>query len=219
MSKIVSFIIGVVLVFPIVLLAGSVSLVGYFSQNVLQNWLYLVITGCVSITLLLLINHATNVKSHASMHKSKTIKVRQLLSSILWALFIVLITLFLTNIPGIKQHTLDTLNSPTAKLLTSSLRWPMIFSLCILSPICEEIAFRGIIQTFLTKIISYWPSVILTSIIFVFLHDTPIIQSICTFSFSVGLSVMNQRSGSLKTSIISHSAYNTIVTLMTLINL
>ena len=95
----------------------------------------------------------------------------------------------------------------------------MIISLCFLTPICEELGFRGVIQDYLASIFGYWPSVLITSLIFVFLHGLEIVASLCLLLAAIGFSLLNRASGTIKTSIVSHMTYNIIVTILVMLRL
>ncbi|MFK5280492.1 type II CAAX prenyl endopeptidase Rce1 family protein, partial [Lacticaseibacillus paracasei] len=65
----------------------------------------------------------------------------------------------------------------------------------------------------------YWPSVLITSLIFVFLHGLEIVASLCLLLCAIGFSLINRASGTIKTSIVSHMTYNIIVTILVMLRL
>ncbi|WP_157052237.1 CPBP family intramembrane glutamic endopeptidase [Lacticaseibacillus brantae] len=215
MNKFAKVIVGLLLLLPMIFLASGNSLVGAFFTGVLQNWIFLLGYSAVAIAILLFLNRLlAGPKATISPLTARFIGI-----ATLWAVFIVILTVVLTNIFPSGTSADGPLNSAAAKLLTGPLRWPMILSLCLFTPITEELAFRGVIQQFISGLVGFWPATVLTALLFTVLHWQLLIPSICLFTFAMGISIMNHYSHTLATSIIAHIIYNTIVTVLVFVQL
>ena len=88
-----------------------------------------------------------------------------------------------------------------------SLRLLMIFFATILTPIFEELIFRGLLQTYLRDLdYSPWQSIFIASIIFSILH--PLMHLPALLILSVCMGYAYERSGSLLRSIFIHCFFN-----------
>lgn len=217
MNKLKQLVIGIILFIPFLFLASGVSLVDCFFEGVLLNSLFIVIAASISIPSLLFIDR--HIKPSSTQQLNQPLKARYFYIAVIWTIFIVVLTITLNNLPFLPAPTDNVLQSSTAKVLTGPSRWPMIISLCFLTPICEELGFRGVIQDYLASIFGYWPSVLITSLIFVFLHGLEIVASLCLLLAAIGFSLLNRASGTIKTSIVSHMTYNIIVTILVMLRL
>lgn len=94
-------------------------------------------------------------------------------------------------------------------LTLSSLNFSiLILSTCFLTPIMEELLFRGVIFERLRKCnISFLISMLISSIIFAILHGT-ITHFIPTFILGMFFCTLYEYTGTLIYSIIAHAAYN-----------
>jgi uncharacterized protein len=217
LKKVQQLIIGIVLFIPFLYLSAWVSLVGYLFEGVLLNWLFIVIAAGISLPSLLSIDR--HIKHPSKQQLNQPLKARYFYIAVIWAIFSVVLTLTLNNLAFLPAPIDNVLQSSTAKILAGPLRWPMIISLCFLTPICEELGFRGVMQNYLSNIFGYWPSILITSLIFVFLHGYEIVASLCLFISTIGFSLFNRASGTMKTSIVSHMTYNIIVTILIVLQL
>ncbi|MDG3062400.1 CPBP family intramembrane metalloprotease [Lacticaseibacillus casei] len=217
MEKAKSILWGIILFIPILYLADGVSLVGTFTTNITLTWIFVFGSAAISITLLTLLDR--KIQNRPSSQKQQSSYLKYLLLPIIWAIFIVVVNLVLNNLAFLPHSSENVLQSETAQLLKGSLRWPMMLAVCLFGPICEELAFRGVIEHYLSKFFSYWVAVVVTALIFVLLHAEAIIPSLSLFIFAVGLSVLNKNSGTLRTSIIAHITYNVLVTILVMIQL
>jgi membrane protease YdiL (CAAX protease family) len=88
-----------------------------------------------------------------------------------------------------------------------SLRLLMIFFATILTPIFEELIFRGLLQTYLRDLdYSPWQSIFIASIIFSILH--PLMHLPALLILSVCMGYAYEKSGSLLRSIFIHCFFN-----------
>ncbi|MFA5292212.1 MAG: CPBP family intramembrane glutamic endopeptidase [Phycisphaerae bacterium] len=88
-----------------------------------------------------------------------------------------------------------------------SLRFLMIFFATILTPIFEELVFRGLLQSYLRNI-AYgpWASIFIASALFAVLH--PVMHFPAIFVLSVSMGYAYEKSGSLVRSIFIHIFFN-----------
>jgi membrane protease YdiL (CAAX protease family) len=88
-----------------------------------------------------------------------------------------------------------------------SLRILMVIFATIVTPIFEELIFRGIVQSYLRDIgYSPWRSIIIVSIIFSAIHPMMHLPGILILSFCMGYAY--EKSGSLLRSIFIHMFFN-----------
>ncbi len=105
------------------------------------------------------------------------------------------------------------------KLLTGNysltLKSCIVLAACITAPIVEELFFRGVAMPFIAKKTGTLTAVIIVSLVFASIHmSLPAFLPI--FLLSVGLCLAYIISGSLLTSIIMHSLFNTMTMLVVL---
>lgn len=100
---------------------------------------------------------------------------------------------------------------------------PLVVAMAVvLAPLLEELVFRGLIQTFLTRLLTgpaeaeltpglrtqgRWQSILITSLLFAAIHGEPAFLP-PLFVLSVGLGVAYERTGNLWVPIIIHSLFN-----------
>ena len=90
-------------------------------------------------------------------------------------------------------------------------------SLVVIVPIAEEILFRGYLFGKLKKIIPIWAAILITSLLFGFLHGSWNV-AIDTFALSVVLCLLRQFTGSIWASILLHMIKNGIAFYFLFIN-
>jgi len=99
---------------------------------------------------------------------------------------------------------------------TARTRWEQFLCLiivAIVAPLSEELYFRGFLYPAIGKVIGEFPAVILTSIFFSMLHFD-LIRFIPIVIGGIWLNLLYIKTGSLYTSIIAHSVWNTIMVLL-----
>ena len=95
--------------------------------------------------------------------------------------------------------------------MNTAWRAVVVFSLVVMAPLGEEIFFRGLMQSMLRRFLPKpWIAIILTSIMFAFIHwNTP--QNIpALFALSIVLGYNYERTGRLWTPIFIHAIFNAI---------
>jgi membrane protease YdiL (CAAX protease family) len=98
-----------------------------------------------------------------------------------------------------------------------SLRILMIFFAVVVTPIFEELVFRGLLQSYLRNL-NYgpWQSIFISSIIFSVLHPWMHIPALLVLSIAMGYAY--EKSGSLLRPIFVHFLFNGITIAFTLLN-
>jgi len=110
----------------------------------------------------------------------------------------------------------DFSSSAIIELLTKANKFgiALIFILsAIVAPIVEEIAFRRVVFTFITRIFGSTNSIILTSFIFACMHGG-MVQLIPLFILSLALQYLYIKNNSLFPSILLHCIHNSIIMLL-----
>ena len=98
-------------------------------------------------------------------------------------------------------------SSPVALILT-------FISICILTPISEELLFRGYILDALNRLHGKWPAIIISSIIFGMVHFDPFTMGTATIG-GVIYGWIRVRTGSLVPVIVAHAMWNTMALMVT----
>ena len=87
-------------------------------------------------------------------------------------------------------------------------------SICILTPISEELLFRGYILDSINRIHGKWPAILLSSLLFGLVHFDPYIIGMATIG-GVIYGWVRIRTGSLIPGIIAHAMWNTMALIVT----
>ena len=98
-------------------------------------------------------------------------------------------------------------SSPVALILT-------FISICILTPISEELLFRGYILDAVNRLHGKWPAIIISSIIFGMVHFDPFTMGMATIG-GVIYGWIRMRTGSLIPGIVAHAMWNTMALMVT----
>lgn len=112
-------------------------------------------------------------------------------------------------------------NQALAQLLNHNQLATVVFAISsfTLTPVAEELIFRGVLTNLFFKPTWFWPKVVLSGLVFSFAHLSTNIVSFCTYCFmGMVLAYVYRRSGSLKNSIALH-ALNNLVAMAALLNI
>lgn len=94
-------------------------------------------------------------------------------------------------------------------LIENSPLWLSLISLAVVTPVLEEVVFRGLVYTRLTKGMRRGTAVLLSSIIFGIAHGN-VIAFVYAGLFGVVLACLLERSGSIIPGILAHAAFNAV---------
>ena len=90
------------------------------------------------------------------------------------------------------------------------LRISMAFALIVATPLCEEIAFRGLIQQGIRRVSGAGPAIFLTSLIFMVVHEPRSIWP-AVFVLSLVLGRIYERTRSIWPGVLVHAVHNALV--------
>lgn len=111
-------------------------------------------------------------------------------------------------------HQAETANNQAiAGMLNHNELMTIVFvvSACTLTPIAEELIFRGVLTNLFFKPTWFWPKVILSGLVFSGAHASTNIVSFLTYFFmGMVLAFVYRRSGDLRNSILLHALNNVI---------
>lgn len=108
-------------------------------------------------------------------------------------------------------------NAAVAQMLNHNQLATIVFviSTCTLTPIAEELIFRGVLTNLFFPARWFWPKVVLSGIVFSCAHLSTNIVSFCTYFFmGMVLAYVYRRSQSLKNSIALHAINNIVAMAM-----
>lgn len=111
-------------------------------------------------------------------------------------------------------HQAETANNQAiASMLNHNELMTIVFviSACTLTPIAEELIFRGVLTNIFFKPTWFWPKVLLSGLVFSGAHASTNIVSFLTYFFmGLVLAYVYRRSGDLRNSILLHALNNII---------
>lgn len=94
-----------------------------------------------------------------------------------------------------------------------------VISACTLTPIAEELIFRGVLTNLFFKTSWFWPKILLSGFVFSCAHTSTNIISFLTYFFmGLVLAYVYRRTGDLRNSILLHSLNNIIAMTILLIS-
>lgn len=85
--------------------------------------------------------------------------------------------------------------------------WQQLIVLCMLTPVCEELLFRGLVFGSMRRKISGWKAAVFTSVLFSVLHGSPI-QMLYAFPMGLVLQAFLHMEGGLEAPILLHICAN-----------
>jgi len=112
--------------------------------------------------------------------------------------------LFISNLASLSEQyteTMEVLYSPSLGV--------QIICLGILTPLCEEMVFRGLMYKRLREYSGYMYAMLMTAFVFSFSHMN-IVQTVYAFFMAVVFAFLYEKYGSVKAPVISHVTANTI---------
>ena len=112
------------------------------------------------------------------------------------------------------EPTIPELPGGTSWESSSSALILTFISICILTPISEELLFRGYILDSINRIHGKWPAILLSSLLFGLVHFDPYIIGMATIG-GVIYGWIRIRTGSLIPGIVAHAMWNTMALIVT----
>ena len=85
--------------------------------------------------------------------------------------------------------------------------WQQLIVLCMLTPVCEELLFRGLVFGSMRRKISGWKAAVFTAVLFSVLHGSPI-QMLYAFPMGLVLQAFLHMEGGLEAPILLHICAN-----------
>ena len=123
----------------------------------------------------------------------------------------------LSRLNQVLYHQSDTANNEALRQLMAGGRESMLLMLLaaiVLSPIAEELIFRGLLMNFFFKDESFWPPILLSGLCFTLAHSsTTPISYLIYFYMGVVFAYVYRRTGNLKNTIFLHSFNNLLASL------
>lgn len=128
------------------------------------------------------------------------------------SVLMIILFLFLTNpmAEAVNAFSLLFVDNTVLEAADAILEMPMwysVFSIALFSPLCEEIAMRGVVFRSYRNSGSLWQSVILSALLFGLMHMN---LNQATYAFVVGIfmALLVEATGSLWSSVIYHALFN-----------
>ena len=171
---------------------------------------------------MILWNYEKNNNIGAYAAKTKNYEPRAILSAIfkglvailkIWPLLVIFLILVQRILPDYPQQDI------VRKLKTEdgSHFYEMFWVAGLLSPVVEELIFRGLLYPMLKKHIGVFWGCVLSSLLFSFIHDN-VLSFALLFLFSVYLTYIYERNNNLLIPIASHAFFNVIMLTLMLID-
>ncbi|WP_035451941.1 CPBP family intramembrane glutamic endopeptidase [Agrilactobacillus composti] len=211
MKKIGWVIGGLIMFLPFIFLVSGSSWLGYFTTDPKLSWLLLIGESLLFGVILIAINRfLTKAAPTLSFPNFK----KQVGYAVLWAVIVIGLTVIIGNLPldFIRHNQTSVKLDQAYQLMNSPLKWVNITVLCVTGPILEELGFRGVLTSYFQKLMGFYPAIILVAICFAIAHGLDFVKMPLLAIDSIGLSLMNRKFADIKTSIMSHIAYNLIAT-------
>ncbi len=106
-----------------------------------------------------------------------------------------------------KIHLSEYFTNDVQRAYYSAPLWQQLIVFCMLTPVCEELLFRGLVFGTIRRKISGWRAAVLTSALFSVLHGNPI-QMLYAFPMGLVLQVFLYMEGGLEAPILLHICAN-----------
>ena len=172
----------------------------------LVSWMVVLIIGILAITVLLMIVGVGEGPAFS-------------IGSIVIEIILIPMILFFIYVDGSLERTRELLRFGSLKrgltIGSSSSALILTFiSICILTPISEELLFRGYILDSINRIHGKWPAILLSSLLFGLFHFDPYIIGMAAIG-GVIYGWIRIRTGSLIPGIVAHAMWNTMALIVT----
>ena len=201
-----------IILLTFIMVFGSTSLAAlalcFFGENSITLYGEYIV---LPILYLLIYLNTKNVKQTCKFNK---INLKLALKSIIIALGLAMLSSFiinfLTEILHIESEGLTSNVTTYTKLIASPIG---LISMCIITPICEEMVCRGFLLTKLSKFLNIRTAIIIQAMFFAFLHGN-VIQFADTLIVGIVFGYVCYYTKSLFPSIIMHMTNNTLASFL-----
>jgi membrane protease YdiL (CAAX protease family) len=152
-----------------------------------------------------------DIKRYVGLDVSPKLVVLGLASGVLLLLVDIIVSAVLTSIFGVSE-AIEQSNTIITNL--SSTTWGLIavIAALALAGVCEEFAFRGFLQSTLTRRYSFMPAVIISAFVFGLFHfDPQLVYILSALTAGLVLGYVYHRWNSYVVSAIAHSTVNLVV--------
>ena len=202
----------IVVTFALLLFLGSLFYL------VLDDGLALVLSELIILIVPLgyLIVKRVNIKRYVGLDVSPKLVMLGFASGALLLLVDIIVSVALTNIFGVSQ-AIEESNAIITELSTSTEGLIAVVAALALAGVCEEFAFRGFLQSTLTRRYSFIPAVITSAFVFGLFHfDIQLVYILSALTAGLVLGYVYHRWNSYVVAAIAHASVNLVV-LVTLI--
>ena len=127
-----------------------------------------------------------------------------------------IVTLLSNILPATQSQNLEVVNDIFSVETYGILQYFMLFSIIVLSPIIEEVIFRGVLWNFMKKFLKEKTVYIVISVLFAVIHmDLLHILGLLPVSFLLGW--FKYKTGNIKASLICHISNNLVACIIMMV--
>ena len=127
-----------------------------------------------------------------------------------------IVTLLSNILPAAQSQNLEVVNDIFSVETYGILQYFMLFSIIVLSPIIEEVIFRGVLWNFMKKFLKEKTVYIVISVLFAVIHmDLLHILGLLPVSFLLGW--FKYKTGNIKASLICHISNNLVACIIMMV--
>ncbi len=204
-----------------------VIIVTFFLAMLLGSLMYLTIDAGLALILTELIilfvplgymlYRGVNVRRYIGLDINPKIVMLGFVSGIILLCVDIIVSLILLTIFGESQAVIES-NNRIAELSASPWGLVTVATALGLAGICEEFAFRGFLQSTLTRRISFVPAVLISAFVFGIFHfDPQLVYMLSALSAGLVLGYVYHRWNSYIVAVIAHSSVNLLVLVVLLL--
>ena len=127
-----------------------------------------------------------------------------------------IVTLLSSIIPRVQSENLEVVNDIFGVETYGILQYFMLFSIIVLSPVIEEVIFRGVLWNFMKRFLKEKTVYIVISVIFAAIHvDLLHVLGLLPVSFLLGW--FKYKTGNIKASLICHISNNLVACIIMMV--
>jgi membrane protease YdiL (CAAX protease family) len=193
--------------FVLIMLLGSLFLIvlGSGPALILSELLILI------IPLGYMLVKRVNIKRYVGLNVNPKLVMLGLASGALLLFVDIIVSVVLTSIFGVSQ-AIEESNAMITELSSSTPGLITVIAALSLAGVCEEFAFRGFLQSTLTRRYSFIPAVIISALAFGFFHlDIQLVYILSALVAGLVLGYVYHRWNSYVVAAIAHSTVNLVV--------